>query len=119
MHLPFTTMGSGSLAAMGILETRYKDNLNEQEATELVKDAIEAGIFHDLGSGSNVDIYIVRRTGCDKKESYRVYNQKTFSQPESYTFPKGTTPIMPGSEVEHLWKNIQIEEDKEANMDIC
>ena len=111
MHQPFTTMGSGSLAAMGILETRYKDNMNEQEAVELVKDAIEAGIFHDLGSGSNVDIFIVRRTGCEKKEDYKVYNQKIFSQPENYTFPKGTTPVLSGAEVEYRWKNIQITEE--------
>ena len=45
MRLPFTTMGSGSLAAMAILETRFKDNMKEEEAVELVKDAIEAGIF--------------------------------------------------------------------------
>ena len=108
MHLPFTTMGSGSLAAMGILETRFKDNMPEQEAVDLVKDAIEAGIFHDLGSGSNVDIYIVKRTGCEKKESYRFYNKKAFSQPETYTFPKGSTPIITGGELEYRWKNIQI-----------
>jgi 20S proteasome subunit beta 2 len=117
MHLPFTTMGSGSLAAMGILETRYKDKMNEEEAIELVKDAIEAGIFHDLGSGSNVDVYIVRRTGCEKKESYRVYNEKKFSQPETYTFPKGTTPLMAGGELEYKWKNIQIL-DEAVPMDI-
>jgi 20S proteasome subunit beta 2 len=117
MHLPFTTMGSGSLAAMGVLETKYRDNLNESQATELVKDAIEAGIFHDLGSGSNVDIYIVRRTGCEKKESYRVYNQKTFSQPETYTFPKGTTTLLRGGEIEYRWKNIEITEES-VPMDI-
>ena len=45
MHLPFGTMRSGSLAAMGILETRYKDSMTEDEAVELAKCAIEAGIF--------------------------------------------------------------------------
>jgi 20S proteasome subunit beta 2 len=117
MLLPFTTMGSGSLAAMGILETRYKDNMNEKDAIELVKDAIEAGIFHDLGSGSNVDIYNVKRTGCDKLESYRVYNKKMFSNSESYTFPKGTTEILKGAEVEFRWKNLQITEEN-VPMDI-
>lgn len=117
MHLPYTTMGSGSLAAMGVLETKYRDNLNQEQATELVKEAIEAGIFHDLGSGSNVDIYIVRRTGCEKKESYRVYNKKTFSQPDTYTFPRGTTSVLNGGELEYRWKNIQITEENVA-MDI-
>jgi len=110
-------MGSGSLAAMGVLETKYKDNMSEQEAIDLVKDAIEAGIFHDLGSGSNVDIFVVKRTGCDKKEDYRVYNQKKFSQPQNYTFPNGITPIISGSELEYRWKNIHISEDN-IQMDI-
>ncbi len=117
MLLPYTTMGSGSLAAMGVLETKYRDGMTEQEAIDLVKDAIEAGIFHDLGSGSNVDIYVVKRTGCEKKEDYRVYNVKKFSQPENYTFPKGITPIISGSEIEYRWKNIQIT-DENLSMDI-
>ena len=78
MRLPFTTMGSGSLAAMAILETRFKDNMKEEEAVELVKDAIEAGIFNDLGSGSNVDIYVVRRNGCEKKKAIDAIIRKSF-----------------------------------------
>jgi 20S proteasome subunit beta 2 len=116
MHLPYTTMGSGSLAAMGVLETKYKDNLSQQEAVDLAKDAIEAGIFHDLGSGSNVDVYIVRRTGCEKLESYRVYNQKVFSQSDTYKFTKGSTEIL--DEVNYKWKNI-IVTDENVPMDIA
>lgn len=115
MHLPFTTMGSGSLAAMGILETQYRDAMTEQEAIDLVKDAIEAGIFHDLGSGSNVDIYNVTRTGCEKKESYRVYNQKVFTEADTYKFPKGITPVL--EEIKYKWKQIQVI-DESVPMDI-
>lgn len=50
--------------------------MTQEEAIELVKNAIEAGIFNDLGSGSNVDIFIITKKGCEKKESYRVYNKK-------------------------------------------
>ena len=35
MRLPFTTMGSGSLAALAILETKYKDGMNQDEAFEV------------------------------------------------------------------------------------
>lgn len=115
MHLPFTTMGSGSLAAMAVLETRYKDGMTEQEAIDLVKDAIEAGIFHDLGSGSNVDVYVVKRQGADKLESYRVYNQKVFTQSDSYKFPKGTTPTL--EELHYKWKHISIT-DETSSMDV-
>lgn len=57
--LPYTTMGSGSLAAMAVFEARYRPQMAKEEAMLLVADAIEAGIFNDLGSGSNVDLTIV------------------------------------------------------------
>jgi 20S proteasome subunit beta 2 len=58
--LPFVTMGSGSLAAMAMMEAGYRDNMTEQEAKDLVHRAIRAGIFNDLGSGSNVDLCVIR-----------------------------------------------------------
>jgi len=60
-RLPYTTMGSGSLAAMAVFETRYQEDMDEQSAIDLVKDSVRAGIFNDLGSGSNVDITVIRR----------------------------------------------------------
>jgi len=63
--LPFITMGSGSLAAMSVFENGYKEDLTEDEAVKLVDAAIQAGIKNDLGSGSNVDINIIRK---DSKE---------------------------------------------------
>jgi 20S proteasome subunit beta 2 len=59
----FTSMGSGCLAAMAMLESGWKDQMNEEEAVELVKRAIRAGIFHDSGSGSRIDICIIRADG--------------------------------------------------------
>lgn len=44
-------MGSGSLAAMAVFESNYKDDLTLEEAKQLVKDAISAGIYNDMGSG--------------------------------------------------------------------
>ncbi|KPM07590.1 proteasome subunit beta type-7-like protein, partial [Sarcoptes scabiei] len=56
--LPYTTMGSGSLAAIAVLESRWKPNLSIEEGKKLVRDAVAAGIFNDLGSGSNVDLCV-------------------------------------------------------------
>lgn len=42
-------MGSGSLAAMSILETKFRDDLSIEEGKALVIEAVEAGIIHDLG----------------------------------------------------------------------
>ncbi|RLN26331.1 hypothetical protein BBJ28_00022854 [Nothophytophthora sp. Chile5] len=58
--LPFVTMGSGSLAAMSVFEHGYKDDMTE-EAKKLVQEAILAGIFNDLGSGSNVDVTTIKK----------------------------------------------------------
>ena len=61
--LPYVTMGSGSLAAMAVFEQGWREDITEEEAIALVKDAILAGIFNDLGSGSNCDITIIRKGG--------------------------------------------------------
>jgi 20S proteasome subunit beta 2 len=61
--LDYTTMGSGSLAAMAIFEADWKEGMNEQQAVKLVQRAVSAGIFNDLGSGSNCDICILRQDG--------------------------------------------------------
>ncbi|KAI3654316.1 hypothetical protein MP228_001035 [Amoeboaphelidium protococcarum] len=60
-RLPFVTMGSGSLAAMAIFEAGWKKDMSKQQAIDLVVQAIEAGIFNDLGSGSNVDVTVLSR----------------------------------------------------------
>lgn len=41
--LPYTTMGSGSLAAMSVFESGWKVDMNEEQAKRLVRDAIAAG----------------------------------------------------------------------------
>jgi 20S proteasome subunit beta 2 len=66
--LNYTTMGSGSLAAMAVFESSWKEEMEESEAVELVQRAIGAGIFNDLGSGSNVDVCVIR---TDSSVDYR------------------------------------------------
>ncbi|CAO3666868.1 unnamed protein product [Rhizopus stolonifer] len=60
-NLPYVTMGSGSLAAMSVFESKWKPEMNREEAISLVTEAIEAGIFNDLGSGSNVDVCVITK----------------------------------------------------------
>ena len=57
---PFTAMGSGMLAAMAVLEGGWKAKMSEEDAKKLVRDAITAGIVNDMGSGSNVDLAIIK-----------------------------------------------------------
>jgi len=57
--LPFLAMGSGSLAAISILENSYNCALDLNSALILIKESILAGIFSDMGSGNNIDICII------------------------------------------------------------
>lgn len=74
-------MGSGSLAAMAVFESRWKPDLTEEEGKSLVRDAIAAGIFNDLGSGSNVDICVIRKDNTvDYLRPYDPANEKGIRQ---------------------------------------
>ena len=79
---------------MSIMETEYKDGMTQAEATALVVKCIEAGIYHDLGSGSNVDVCIITKEGCNVTRSYKHDNFKIYSKPGGYSFPAGTTEVI-------------------------
>merc|ERR1712046_224188 len=91
-NLGYATMGSGSLAAMSMFEARYKDDMEVNEAKELVKDAIEAGIFNDLGSGSSCDICVINKDGATLTRGFSKPNQRSFRR--EYSFKPGATPIL-------------------------
>jgi hypothetical protein len=44
---------------MAVFESGFRDDMPRDEAVALVTAAIRAGIFNDLGSGSNVDICVI------------------------------------------------------------
>lgn len=80
-------MGSGSLAAMAVFETSWRPNMTRQEAIDVVSAAIEAGIWNDLGSGSNVDVCVIEgdkdaagrysgKAKTDYLRNYRMPNDK-------------------------------------------
>ncbi|RLV90548.1 Proteasome subunit beta type-2 [Spathaspora sp. JA1] len=90
----YQSLGSGSLAAMAVLETHFKEDMSKEEAIKLCADAIEAGIWNDLGSGSNVDVCVME-VGKDA-ELYRNYltpNVRS-QKARSYKFVPGTTAIL-------------------------
>lgn len=108
--LPYITMGSGSVAAMGIMETEFKDDLSEEEAIEIVQRSIRAGVFHDLGSGSNINYTIIKHNsvqtfkGTDRHKDLgeiarttvdandvQLLKQKVKTPSFFANFPKGTS----------------------------
>jgi 20S proteasome subunit beta 2 len=91
--LPYVTMGSGSLAAMSVFETQWKPSLTRDEAVKLCADAIESGIWNDLGSGSNVDVAVITRDKTTLMRGYITPNERT-QKLKSYVFEKGTTAVL-------------------------
>ncbi|KAL7531771.1 hypothetical protein ACHAWF_003903 [Thalassiosira exigua] len=76
-------LGSGGLAATGVLEARYAriggPRCSVEDGIRLVVDAVGAGIENDLGSGSQVDVCVVgeggvlyRRAAVGEEEIERV-----------------------------------------------
>ena len=72
--LPYATMGSGSLAAISVLENGYRDGMSEDEGKQLIVRAIRSGIFNDLGSGSNVDLCVITQNGATQYRNYEEHN---------------------------------------------
>jgi len=91
--LPYVTMGSGSLAAMAVFESKWKKDLERQEAIDLVREAIESGIFNDLGSGSNVDVTVIEKGKIDVYRNYAKPNERGVKE-QSYKFKRGSTAIL-------------------------
>ncbi|AJU03345.1 Pup1p [Saccharomyces cerevisiae YJM1401] len=90
----YLSLGSGSLAAMAVLESHWKQYLTKEEAIKLASDAIQAGIWNDLGSGSNVDVCVME-IGKDAEylRNYLTPNVREEKQ-KSYKFPRGTTAVL-------------------------
>jgi 20S proteasome subunit beta 2 len=91
--LPYVTMGSGSLAAMSVFETTWKANLSKEDAVKLCSEAIMAGIFNDLGSGSNVDVCVITPEKATLMRNHITPNVRE-KKMRDYRFPKGTTAVL-------------------------
>lgn len=93
-RLPYVTMGSGSLAAMAVFETGYKDDLSLEDAKNLVYRGISAGIYNDLGSGGNVDLCIIKRGSTEYLRGFATENARKYRRPSGYAFAPGTTAVL-------------------------
>ncbi|KAH0398977.1 N-terminal nucleophile aminohydrolase, partial [Aureobasidium melanogenum] len=91
--LPYVTMGSGSLAAMSVFETQWKSGLNKDDAIKLCADAIQAGIWNDLGSGSNVDVCVITAEKTTLLRNYITPNKRE-QKMRNYKFQRGTTAVL-------------------------
>lgn len=104
-RLPFVAMGSGSIAAMAVLEAQYRDGMDVAAAKKVVREAISAGIMNDPYSGSQVDMAIITPTSHEMIYGETVVQQRV--EPKHIiNFPKGAAPV----EREEILKLVTVEE---------
>ncbi|PCI27389.1 hypothetical protein COB52_04865 [Candidatus Kaiserbacteria bacterium] len=60
----------------------------------MVVTAIEAGIYHDLGSGSNVDVMVIEKGKSEFMRNYKSDNKKVYAKPEGFHFKAGDTVVL-------------------------
>lgn len=65
-----------ALPATVAIHDRCHSLAQEEDAKKLVSEAIAAGIFNDLGSGSNIDLCVISKSKLDFLRPYSVPNKK-------------------------------------------
>jgi len=63
----FTSSGSGSPIALGVLEASYKDGLSSDEASEIAGKAVKAAMERDPGSGNGIMVLKITKGGTEWK----------------------------------------------------
>jgi len=92
---------------MAIIETSYKEGMSKEDAIALCVAAIEAGIYHDLGSGSNVDVCIITKSKYEFLRNYKHDNFKVFSKAGGFKYPKSKIEVL--EEFVHKVKLVECE----------
>jgi len=62
----YTSSGSGSVMAYGVLETLYKSDMTVDEGVKLGAKAINAAVQRDIASGNGIDIVAITKDGVKK-----------------------------------------------------
>lgn len=55
--------GSGSVVALGVLETLYKKDMTIEEGTKVIVKAINAAMQRDLATGNGIDVVVITKDG--------------------------------------------------------
>ncbi|MFH1439282.1 MAG: proteasome subunit beta [Candidatus Woesearchaeota archaeon] len=69
----YVTSGSGSVFALGVMETLYKENMSVDEGVELALKALNAALQRDTYTGNGVNIVTITKKGV-KKEVRKLIN---------------------------------------------
>jgi len=97
--------------------------MTEDEAKGLVERAISAGIFNDLGSGSNCDTCVIRIDGSVEMNRGALQEnpveplRAAINRSSRFDFSKGTTAVLSTSFVAHKTAGLSLSDVDVVTMD--
>jgi proteasome beta subunit len=68
----YIASGSGSVFALGVLESQYKRGLSQEDGIQLALKAINTALARDSASGNGIDVYVIDKSGHRKAISRAV-----------------------------------------------
>ncbi|MFH4982476.1 hypothetical protein AB6A40_009185 [Gnathostoma spinigerum] len=102
MSKPYAAQGSGSYAAISILERDFTFEMSEAEALELVQRALEAGMHGDNASGNTLNLVVITK---DKTSFKGPIIPQFCVRPEpidlDYKFKPGSTKVLKTKEIKY------------------
>ena len=63
----YAAIGSGAPIAIGIIESKYRDELSINDAEKIAVDAIKAAISRDATSGDGIDTVVITESGASER----------------------------------------------------
>ncbi len=68
----FTSTGSGSVFAYGVLETLYDKNMDIKKGVDLAVKSVNAAMKRDAASGEGVDVVVITEKGAERLPTRRL-----------------------------------------------
>jgi proteasome beta subunit len=65
----YFSSGSGSIFALGVLDSEYKSDMTQAEGVALAEKAIQTAIKRDSASGNGLNVYVIDKEGVRKEYS--------------------------------------------------
>jgi proteasome beta subunit len=71
----YASIGSGSVFAMGILETEWKEDLTLEEGLKICTRAVRSAIIRDIASGNGIDLVAIQKGKKTIEKRYEISDQ--------------------------------------------
>ncbi|MHA1777378.1 MAG: proteasome subunit beta [Promethearchaeota archaeon] len=75
----YTSVGSGSVFALGVLETEWKENLTVDQGIHLAVKAVRSAIIRDIASGNGIDVVVIQKDQPVIEKHYEVSDKSLIS----------------------------------------